>query len=174
MQKPSPSRKSAAKRRTRQAPPLEVQLSLDVADAAPPAAGWLEEHLRRAAAFAGIGGEVSILVVGDRRMARLHVEYKQVPGTTDCLTFDLSGPHTPKGLVEGDLVLCMAVARRQAKKRGHSTREELLLYAVHGLLHLDGEDDLDPAAVEKMHAREDAILQALGFGPLFAGKSAGK
>ena len=92
-------------------------------DADPPAASWLEDHLRRAAAFAGIYGEVSVLVVGDKRMAQLHLDHKGVPGTTDCLTFDLSGPHTPKGHVEGDLVLCLPVAKRQAKRRGHLARK---------------------------------------------------
>jgi probable rRNA maturation factor len=98
------------------------------------------------------------------------MDHKNVPGTTDCLTFDLSGPHTPKGCIEGDLVLCLAEAKRQAKARGHSAREELLLYAIHGLLHLDGEDDLEPKAFAKMHKREDAILRKIGFQPLFAGK----
>lgn len=152
------------------APPLEVLLSLEVRDAEPAIAGWLEAQLRAAAAVAGIGGEVGVLVVGDKRMAQLHADYKGVPGTTDCLTFDLSGPHTPKGAVEGDLVLCLPVARRQAKKRGHSPREELLLYAIHGLLHLDGEDDLESKAFEKMHRREDEILQAIGMKALFHGE----
>lgn len=160
------SKKSGKK----QAVPLAVSFSLEVKDAAPPAEGWLEEKLRLAAACAGIGGEVSILVVGDRRMAQLHLDHKGVPGTTDCLTFDLSGPHTPKGCVEGDLVLCLPVARRQARKRGHLPREELLLYAIHGLLHLDGEDDLEPKAFARMHKREDEILAAIGMKPLFHGE----
>lgn len=169
--------KEKASRRTgrkappvRKPPPLDILLSMEVRDAAPPVAGWLEEKLRLAAAAAGIGGEVSILVVGDRRMAQLHLDYKNVPGTTDCLTFDLSGPHTAKGRIEGDLVLCLPEARRQAKARGHAAREELLLYAIHGLLHLDGEDDLEPKAFAKMHKREDAILRKIGMQPLFAGK----
>ncbi len=165
MPKPPPKKKPANKRPA----PLTVSLSLDVRDDALPITDWLEAQLRRAAAFAGIGGEVGILVVGDRRMAQLHLDYKQVAGTTDCLTFDLSGPHTPQGCVEGDLVLCLPVAKRQAKRRGHSPREELLLYAIHGLLHLDGEDDLEPKAFEKMHRREDEILQAIGMKALFAG-----
>lgn len=169
--KKKPAKKKASKPKApRTPPPLDILLSMEARDTAPPVAGWLEEQLRLAAAAAGIGGEVSILVVGDRRMAQLHLEYKNVPGTTDCLTFDLSGPHTAKGRIEGDLVLCLAEAKRQAKARGHSAREELLLYAIHGLLHLDGEDDLEPKAFARMHKREDAILRKIGFKPLFAGE----
>lgn len=167
---PKKAAKKPARKRAAKAPPLEVLFSMEVRDVAPPVAGWLEEQLRLAAAAAGIGGEVSILVVGDIRMAQLHLDHKNVPGTTDCLTFDLSGPHTAKGHIEGDLVLCLAEAKRQAKARGHSVREELLLYAIHGLLHLDGEDDLEPKAFAKMHKREDAILRKIGFKPLFAGE----
>lgn len=168
MAKPLPKKKKVLKRTVKKTPPLEVLLSLEVPDTEPSIEGWLEAQLHIAAASAKIGGEVSILIVGDKRMAQLHLDHKQVPGTTDCLTFDLSGPHTPKGCIEGDLVLCLPVAKRQAKKRGHSAREELLLYAIHGLLHLDGEDDLEPKAFEKMHAREDEILQAIGMRPLFS------
>ncbi len=165
-----PKKKPVQKHPVKKPPPLEVLLSLEVADTEPPITGWLEAQLRLAGAAAGIGGEVSIVVVGDKRMAQLHADYKQVAGTTDCLTFDLRGPHTPKGAVEGDLVLCLPVAKRQANKRGHSPREELLLYAIHGLLHLDGEDDLEPVAFEAMHRREDEILQAIGMKALFHGE----
>ncbi len=56
---------------------------------------------------------------------------------------------------------------RQARQRGHSVERELLLYAVHGLLHCAGFDDHGTAAFDRMHAEEDRILRAIGIGPIF-------
>lgn len=147
---------------------FQVQLCLEVDDDDPPLAGWLEGQTLDAAATAGITtGSISIAIVGDEQMAQLHEQYKDVPGTTDVLTFDLAD-EPEEGVVEGEVIICLDEARRQAKQRGHSVRNEMLLYVVHGLLHLLGEDDHDPQAYAQMHAREDAILTALGIGQVFA------
>jgi ssRNA-specific RNase YbeY (16S rRNA maturation enzyme) len=45
--------------------------------------------------------------------------------------------------------------------------KEALLYALHGLLHCLGHDDHDEAAYQAMHALEDALLDAIGVGPVF-------
>lgn len=146
---------------------LRIDLTLDADDADPPLEGWLEPHLARIAALAGVHeGQLSLAVVGDDAMASLHEQYKDVPGTTDVLTFDLRDD--PDAPLEGDVVLCIDEAARQAARRGHQTRLEVLLYAVHGLLHLLGEDDADEAAAQRMHRREDELLTAAGFGPVFA------
>jgi probable rRNA maturation factor len=164
-----------AKRKTQKPtarkPVLDVRLRMEVADVSPPAGAWVARQLRAAAALAGVHGELNVVVVGDRRMALLHEQYKNVPGTTDVLTFDLSGNRRfiAGAAIAGDLVLCRDEARRQAKKRGHATRIELLLYAVHGMLHLCGYDDVTPAKAKRMHQREDELLTALGVGAVFSG-----
>ncbi|MEM6854796.1 MAG: rRNA maturation RNase YbeY, partial [Planctomycetota bacterium] len=71
--------------------------------------------------------------------------------------------------IDGDVVICRDEAERQAAVRGHDARVELLLYAVHGLMHLLGEDDLDDANYQRMHEREDRLLTQMGFGPVFHG-----
>ena len=82
------------------------------------------------------------------------------------LTFDLRDDADAD--LEGDVALCVDEAARRAAERGHPVRDEVLLYAVHGLLHLLGEDDHTPADYARMHAREDALLTAIGVGPRFA------
>ncbi|MEM9414448.1 MAG: rRNA maturation RNase YbeY [Planctomycetota bacterium] len=150
------------------APPLTIELSLQTDDADPPLAGWLEGMLSQAAGIAGVSrGLLSLVIVGDEEMAQLHEQWKNVPGTTDVLTFDLAEPGAPADEPEGDIVVCIDEARRVAKERGHSLRHEALLYAVHGLLHLLGEDDQDPASYQQMHQREDDILTRLGVGRVF-------
>ena len=154
---------------------VTVNLSLDADDVDPPAAGWLDAKLAEAAAAAGVaGGELNVLVVDDAAMASLHADFSGDPTPTDVLTFDLTETAAgPAAVVEGDIAVCRDVAARRAAERGHPVREELLLYAVHGLLHLLGEDDHDPAAFARMHAREDAILSAIGVGPRFAAAAGG-
>jgi hypothetical protein len=43
----------------------------------------------------------------------------------------------------------------------------LLLYGLHGMLHLCGFDDRTERAFRAMHAKEDEILTRLGVGPVF-------
>ncbi len=149
---------------------LAVALTQHAPDCDPPATGWLENQFARIARLAGVDqGQINLAIVDDDRMAQFHQQYCGEPGTTDVLTFDLRDEpgDTPGQPIEGDIVLCIDVAARQAQQRGHDTRLELLLYAVHGLLHLLGEDDHDPADYQKMHRREDDLLKRAGLGPVF-------
>ncbi len=84
--------------------------------------------------------ELSLALVGDKRMGELHREFMGVAGPTDVLTFPLE--MDAKGRpVAGEIVICVPEARRQAKVRGGAIESEILLYGVHGLLHLSGHDD---------------------------------
>ncbi len=120
-------------------------------------------------------GTLSIAVVGNRRMARLHELFMNDPSPTDVLTFDL-GCDTAAGVLDGEIVVCADVALRAVRRSEQPTsrsptagaRRELALYVTHGILHLAGYDDHDPRAFERMHAREDELLSELKLGPVFA------
>ena len=133
---------------------------------------WLRDHLAKLAAHSGVSrGQLSVRLVDDVEMTRLHDLYIGDPTTTDVLTFDLRDDTTPSWTlgepIEGDLAICLDEAMRQAKARGHDVRHEVLLYAVHGLLHLMGMDDDQPEAAETMHQREDELLLWAGVGPVY-------
>lgn len=126
-----------------------------------------------------VHAQLSIAVVDDLVMSGLHRRYCGIPGPTDVLTFDLRvGPAAnDSDLLEGEVVVCADVARREALRRiGRAARSqwlsaaraELALYVVHGILHLCGYDDHRPADFAAMHAREDEILQYLGVGSVFS------
>ncbi len=115
--------------------------------------------------------ELSLALVNDARMAQLHQQFMNIPGPTDVLTFELE--HDQRGNVtSGEVIVCVPEARRQATERGVELRMELLLYALHGMLHLCGFDDKTDRGFRTMHRREDDILTALGFGPVFAPQTA--
>lgn len=128
---------------------------------------WLREMSCRAMEELGVGarGEVRVRVVRDDEMAKAHLRYKKVEGTTDVLTFDLS---PPGGALDADILVCVDEARRQAEARGHTPERELLLYIVHGVLHCMGYDDATPEEAAAMHAREDEVLTAIGVGATYA------
>jgi probable rRNA maturation factor len=103
-------------------------------------------------------------------MATLHKRFLNESGPTDVLTFELA--HDARNqTTSGEIIICLTVAQKQARKRNHSVARELLLYALHGLLHLSGFDDRTPADFKVMHAREDEILTRLGVGPVFSKRS---
>jgi len=142
----------------------------------------LKSHLLAAITQLGVSLEdLTIIIVNDEKMSDLHLRYTGVEGTTDALTFDLSDePPLPLGegrgegttargarLLEGEIYICHDEALRQAAARGHDVQHELLLYALHGVLHLMGYDDHEPADHKAMHAEEDRVLQAIGVGRVF-------
>ncbi len=124
---------------------------------------------------------LNVAIVDDERMAQLNEQYLGHHGPTDVLTFDLrdcertDDPSAPVGQldlsnildIEGEIVLSIDTASREAGARDHSVESEMALYAVHGTLHLLGHDDQSEADAASMHEIEDAILSEVGLGAAF-------
>ncbi|MEW6744565.1 MAG: rRNA maturation RNase YbeY [Planctomycetota bacterium] len=104
------------------------------------------------------GGEVSVVVVGDREIRRLNATYLGHDNPTDVLAFPLDGPG-----VLGEIVVSAATARREAKARDLSPAHELLLYVTHGALHLAGHRDDSRSGVAAMRRAEAQVLASLGI-----------
>jgi probable rRNA maturation factor len=110
-------------------------------------------------------GPLSIALVDDRTMRRLHRVHSGLDSPTDVLSFPLRD--APGGLL-GEVVASADTAAREARRRGHAAADELLLYVVHGVLHLLGFDDHAPADRARMRAAERRALRAAGItGDLF-------
>lgn len=156
--------------------PVSVVLGAD--DEEPPSTSWLADRLRQAVRAAGIRvDQFTVIIIDDLHMTDLHGRFRGEACTTDVLTFDLSDPGADGGAdhgadaIDAEVYICLDEARRQAARRGHDVDRELLLYAIHGLMHLSGHDDHDPAACAAMHAAEDDLLESIGVGPVY-GRSA--
>lgn len=152
---------------------IQVSYALETSDTVPPSAGWLDAYLVRAVRLAGVTtGHLAVTLIDDPTMIKLHADHCNDPTPTDVLTFDMAVREPPRPgdvvtHIDGDLVICREEAERQASARGHDARTELLLYAVHGLMHLLGEDDHDDQDYQRMHQREDLLLTDMGLGPVF-------
>jgi probable rRNA maturation factor len=101
---------------------------------------------------------LSIVFVSDAELARLHAEHLDDSSPTDVMAFDLG---VEGGGPAGEVYVSVERARAVARERGLAPEAELLLYVVHGCLHLCGHDDHEPRARARMRAAERAVLARL-------------
>jgi probable rRNA maturation factor len=142
-------------------------LKITVTEAPDDMAPSIRKTARRALQSQGFRhGRLDIAVLGDAEMRRQHARWSGEDSTTDSLAFDLRD-ESVHGLVDGQLLVCKSMARRRARSRKSDWRAELLLYVVHGCLHLCGYDDHDAAGATRMHMEEDRLLTGMGWGPVF-------
>jgi probable rRNA maturation factor len=135
--------------------------------------------------------ELSLLFVTETEIAELNEMYMGKAGATDVLAFPidsaeaeivLTGAPPSRGpdrsppdpadmpLLLGDVVVCPAVAVRQAPDHAGTVDDELALLVVHGTLHVLGYDHADPDEGERMRSRERVLLEAYHWeGPAPAG-----
>jgi probable rRNA maturation factor len=129
---------------------------------------FLRKHLIAAHRLLDTGlAELSLAMVDNSRMSLLHKQFMGIECPTDVLTFPLDFDDAGRETA-GEVVICVPEAARQAKLRGTRVDCELLLYAIHGILHLSGFDDRTAKAFQRMHRKEDEILIKLGLGSVFA------
>ena len=105
--------------------------------------------------------KISVAVVDDRTIAQLHEKYLQDSDPTDVLSFVLEAS---AGYLEGEVIVSAEMAAAMAPRFGWSAADELLLYVIHGTLHLVGHDDSTPRQAVEMRARQQAYLARFGLG----------
>ena len=124
--------------------------------------------------------ELSVLFVGEGEMSELNEGYMGKVGSTDVLAFPIDvadvqvqvhghglnrgpdrAPIDPGDvpLMLGDVVICPAVAARQAPEHAGVLDDELALLVVHGVLHVLGFDHAEADERERMRVRERELLQ---------------
>jgi probable rRNA maturation factor len=123
----------------------------------------LKKAVRQVLAETGIrAGEISIAIVTDERMHELNRQYLDHDFPTDVLSFVLD--HDPAASrLEGEIITSADYAAREAQRYGWTTDDELLLYVIHGCLHLAGHDDQTPEGRDAMLAAETRHLAAFGL-----------
>lgn len=107
----------------------------------------LAETGNSGAAVLGELETIEVSLISDAEIARVHGEFMDDPEPTDVITF----PH-------GEILISVETAAREGGRHGHSASRETLLYLIHGLLHLNGHDDLGDAPRAAMHAVQERIL----------------
>jgi probable rRNA maturation factor len=111
--------------------------------------------------------KVTLALVDNAHIHRLNKQFLEHDEPTDVLTFPYTDLNSK--LLEGEVVIGYEVATENAADRGHQLNWELLLYVIHGCLHLCGYDDTDDASVREIRAKERSYLVQLGL-PDIAGE----
>jgi probable rRNA maturation factor len=164
----------------------EQQSSVDVDYA------LVKEAIRRVLFEEQIGAaNISVAIVSDLEIHRVNREFLGHDYPTDVISFLLNEPtevnlqidgntHVdgdldvqdcpensadPCDFLNGELIVSFETAVREASTHGWSPRAELLLYVVHGLLHLCGYDDLTDETRPVMRTRERELLGIWGLSP---------
>jgi probable rRNA maturation factor len=102
---------------------------------------------------------ISVAVVDDPRIYALNQKFLQHDWPTDVLSFllDSSDEH-----LDGEIILSADTASAAAEEHGTTAADEQLLYVIHGMLHLLGYDDVQPADAAQMRAAEQRYLKQFG------------
>lgn len=80
--------------------------------------------------------EISLTLVSDEEITVLNRDYLGKDRTTDVIAFSLGDDDVPLG----DVYVCVGQAERQAHELGVAATEELARLAIHGTLHVLGQD----------------------------------
>ncbi len=135
----------------------------------------------------GVRGEaeLALMFVDEPTMAQLNGTFMGQQGPTDVLAFpidaedEVGSGRSPDGsttgpdreppvdvpMLLGDVVICPAVAARNAPDHAGTYDDELALLIVHGILHVLGHDHAEPEETERMQARERALLDQFHRAP---------
>jgi probable rRNA maturation factor len=106
------------------------------------------EAVKRAA----LPAEIAAVLVSDRRISAIHLQFMGVAGPTDVITFQ-----------HGEILISVETAHRQATELGKELFEELCLYVLHGLLHLAGYDDTTDSSFRKMERLQRRLMREIGI-----------
>ena len=108
--------------------------------------------------------ELCIRLIDEAAMETLHVQWMDLPGPTDVMSFPVDeltpgreGEEPEPGML-GDVVICPSVAARQAATAGYALEEGILLVTTHGILHLLGFDHGEPEEEKEMFELQRTLL----------------
>ena len=125
----------------------------------------LKRVLDYAQELAGLGacqGTLNVIVTSKATMQAMKWDFLRHEGATDVLTFDLREQNLPCEEEDAaEIYVCPEVAFDFSNQFGTTPSYELVLYMVHGMLHLAGEDDLDETARKSMRGAEARVMEAL-------------
>ncbi|MEN9706122.1 MAG: Endoribonuclease YbeY [Pseudomonadota bacterium] len=142
--------------------PLRVDIGRRTA-AAMPSARAIGEWAAAALGARAFGKEIAVQVVTPAAMRRLNRHFRGKDKPTNVLSFPstVASGVFPQPL--GDIVVCPAVLRREARDQGKPERAHWAHLVVHGTLHLVGYDHEDDADALRMERREISVLRRLGI-----------
>lgn len=116
--------------------------------------------------------ELAIVLTDDSAIRVLNRDWRGVDSPTNVLSFPV--PHRPQALIAGpatlalpipfgDIVIAFETTMQEARTESKRFEDHLAHLAVHGFLHLLGQDHDNDSDAEAMEGLERAILARLGI-----------
>lgn len=120
------------------------------------------------------GADVVVRIVDEPESAELNATYRQKDGATNVLSFPFQAPEwMPAEVLAddilGDLVICAPVVIREAKEQGKPVLTHWAHMVVHGCLHLQGYDHIDPEQADIMESIEIKLLNSMAINNPYEG-----
>lgn len=106
--------------------------------------------------------EITVRLVDADEARALNQDFRHKDYVPNVLTFEygeIGQTESGDAVLGGDVVICAPVVEREAREQGKSLQHHYAHMTVHGVLHLQGYDHLDPADADIMEAREAVILK---------------
>ena len=113
----------------------------------------IEEVTKEGLARVSPPESVVVSLIGDKEISLVHAQFMDNPEPTDVITF-------PYG-AEGEILISVETAQRQAEEFNSPLKREITLYLVHGILHLVGYEDDTKSSRDEMDALQERLLAAL-------------
>ena len=116
---------------------------------------WVAAALEHAA-------EITVRIVDAEEAQTLNQDYRDKDYVPNVLTFEygeIGRDESGRAILGGDVVICAPVVEREAREQGKPLQHHYAHMTVHGVLHLQGYDHIDPADADIMESREAVILR---------------
>jgi probable rRNA maturation factor len=107
-------------------------------------------------------GRINIVFVNGDTIQQYNRDFLQHDYPTDVISFPTES-RLDEGHLEGEVLVCTEIAKDRAAEFGWTAEEELLLYVVHGMLHLTGFDDVTDEQQAIMQEKEQMYLATFGI-----------
>ena len=114
--------------------------------------------------------QLSVVFVTDRKIKLLNKAFLGHDKTTDVISFDLTDDTLSRSKkknikrIEGEIIVSAVTAFNNAKIYKTSPYQELVLYVIHGILHLLGYDDHSTADIKRIRKKEKELMALKNLG----------
>jgi len=119
---------------------------------------WIQKVIKTALLVLNVKKDVSVVIVGDKKIQELNKLYRKKNKVTDVLSF---GDWNDAKFL-GEIFISLPQARCQAKEYGFTVKKEIARLLIHGVLHLVGYEHEKSLKEEKrMFKKQESILKKI-------------
>lgn len=121
----------------------------------------LKALVNKIARLSGIKkGTLSLSFVGEKKIRDINKEFRGIDKSTNVISFPFMD-YAGEEFIIGDIVICLSVAKEQAKKEGNDFHQYIAFLIIHGFLHLLGFDHIREEDRIVMEKKEEEIFRKI-------------